>query len=75
MPTEKMHTAELFNDLNDFTNKFSAKKMDADLRGPFGENPYLEAAMLTLRQALAQIRLYAAQQTLHEHLSKKTGGC
>jgi hypothetical protein len=75
MAFEKMHTAELFNDLNDFTNRFSAKKMDADLRGPMEENPYLEAAMLTLRTALAQIRLYAAQQTIHEHLSKKAGGC
>ena len=75
MASEKMHAAELFNDLNDFTNKFAAKKMDADLRGPFGENPYLEAAMLTLRHALMQIEIYASQQTLHEHLSKKTGGC
>ena len=75
MPSEKMHTNELFNDLNDFTNAFIAKRKFNDARAIMGENPYLDAAMLTLRQALAQIRILGAQQTMHEHFSKKTGGC
>jgi hypothetical protein len=75
MSTEKMHTNELFNDLNDFTKQFVAKRRENERRAIMGENPYLDAAILTLRTALAQIRLYGAQQTMHDFLSKKTGGC
>ena len=71
---EKMHTNELFNDLKDFTDKFIVKKNDNELHSIMGENPYLDTAMLVLRTALAQIRLLGAQQTIHEHLSKMTGG-
>ena len=69
---EKMHTAELFNDLNDFVGEFNTKKAEADLIGPYGANPYLEAGVLVLLTALAQIRILSAQETMHNYLTEKT---